>query len=164
MSSIDDPMLALIMRFVGCNGEVRVSETEFLRLQAEAIRTYAGAFPKCERNERAVEWIAAHAEDYRERWSKCIQSIAAESSRCPDCPLVRRQGGAACEIHERWLAILDAYVHHRITSKDYVKTSLALLRKHKDRLKLNTGDTEHVPQSSPLPTGALAQRAGSTRI
>ena len=77
---------------------------------------------------------------------------------------MRRGQGNEYKFHERWLAILDAYVHHRITSKDYVKTSLALLRKHKDRLKLNTGDTEHVPQSSPLPTGALAQRAGSTRI
>jgi len=149
MSSVDDPMLALIMRFVSSNDEVRVSESEFLHLQAEAIRAYVGAFPKNERNERAVEWIAAHAEGYRQKWSNCIHRVSIESTRCSDCPLVSPFHEAPCEIHDRWLALLDAYVHHRITSKEYVHTSLALLRKHKTRLKMRRWASSRFSAAAP---------------
>jgi len=70
MYIVDDPLLALITRFMGDSQNVAVSDTEFLIRQINAIEDYIGQFPNSERDERAIEWIAAHAREYRRQWQK----------------------------------------------------------------------------------------------
>jgi len=133
--SIDDPMLALIARFALCCEDPQVSEAAFLRQQCDQIREYVKDVSEDQRQEQALEWIVRNAEDYRRKWHEKVVAQEAPASRCPDCPLERRNGAAACEIHERWLELLNQYVAGNISSKAYVVDTLNLLRQHKERLK-----------------------------
>lgn len=133
--AIDDPMLALIARFAGCCEGLDVSEEAFLRQQLGEIRGYIERYPEGEKQERAMDWIARNAERYRRNWQKRAVAAQASTSRCPDCPLDPRPGGARCEIHKRWLDVLNLYMSGETSSRQYVETSLDLLRGHKERLR-----------------------------
>jgi len=133
--AIDDPMLALIARFAGCCDRLDVSEETFLRQQLDEIRGYVGRFPQDEKQERALEWIARNAEQYRSDWTSNLVADQASSSRCPDCPLESRGDGGYCEVHDGWLDVLKLYIVGETSSRQYVEDSLALLRRHKERLR-----------------------------
>ncbi len=133
--SFDDPMLALITRFAACCEDPAVSEEAFLRQQCDQIREYVKGVSEDQRHERALEWITGHAEDYRRKWHTDVVAQQAPASRCLDCPLEGRGDASTCEIHERWLELLNQYVAGTISSKDYVLDNLNLLRRHKEELK-----------------------------
>lgn len=133
--AVDDPTLALIARFAGCCSTLDISENAFLQQQLDEIRGYVGQFPQERQQEQALEWIARNAERYRRNWRKNLIAGEASSSRCPDCPIERRGGTETCEIHERWLEVLNLYVSEEISSRRYVEDSLDLLRRHKERLR-----------------------------
>ena len=134
--SFDDPMLALITRFAACCEDPEVSEGAFLRHQCERIREYVKDVSEDQRQERALEWITRNAEDYRQKWHESVVAKEAAASRCADCPLQRRNKMTTCEIHQRWLELLNQYVVGGISSKSYVVDTLNLLRQHKERLKI----------------------------
>lgn len=133
--AIDDPMLALIARFAGCCDKLDVSEETFLRQQLDEIRDYVGRYPQEENQDRALEWIARNAEQYRSDWTSDLVADRASSSRCPDCPLESQGDGGRCEIHGFWLEVLNLYITGETSSRQYVEDSLALLRGHKERLR-----------------------------
>ncbi|MEA3277149.1 MAG: hypothetical protein U9Q81_18055 [Pseudomonadota bacterium] len=133
--AIDDPMLALIARFAGCCEQLDISEETFLRQQLDEIRDYVGRYPEEQTHERALEWIARNAERYRRNWKKNLVTGQAAASRCPDCPLERRDVTDRCEIHDAWLEVLNLYVAGETSSQQYVDDTLSLLRRHKERLR-----------------------------
>jgi hypothetical protein len=133
--TFDDPMLALITRFAACCEDPTVSEEAFLQQQCDQIREYVKGVSEDQRQERALEWITGQAEDYRRKWHTNVVAQQAPLSRCPDCPFEGRGGPSTCEIHGRWLELLNQYVAGTISSKDYVLDNLNLLRLHKEQLK-----------------------------
>ena len=137
---IDDPMLALIVRFANCCESVDVSQEEFLRQQLEEIHAYIAGCPKAREQERVLEWIESNAERYRRNWQEKVVADQASANRCPDCPLVEREQGVYCEIHGRWLKILSQYTAGETSSHQYVEDSLILLRQHKERLRVKVVD------------------------
>ncbi len=132
---IDDPMLALIARFAGCCNDMKVSEETFLRRQCDQIRAYVESYPPDQRQQRALEWVTRNAEEYRRKWLRQLVTDEASLSSCPDCPLERRDRGDTCEIHGRWLELMNRYINGDITSKAYVDDALNLLSQHKQSLR-----------------------------
>jgi hypothetical protein len=132
---VDDPMLALITRFVCGEAQLQLSEGEFILEQIGTIQRYVAQFPAEQRNMRAIEWIQQHAERYRQAWQKKAVYAQATQTRCPDCPLAGG-GLTSCQIHHRWLDILNSYLAGEISSRRYVESTLRLLREHKMRLKV----------------------------
>jgi hypothetical protein len=133
---VDDPMLALITRFVcGC-GQFHLSEGEFILDQIATIQRYVAQFPVEQRNTRAIEWIEKHAERYRQAWQKKAVYAQALQTRCADCPLAEESCMAHCEIHHRWLDLLHSYVVGEVSSRRYVEDTLRLLTDYKARLKV----------------------------
>ncbi|MCB1771471.1 MAG: hypothetical protein KDJ31_17515 [Candidatus Competibacteraceae bacterium] len=136
MYIVDDPLLALISRFMCQNQHVEVSDAEFLLRQINAIEDYVGQFPNSERDRRAMEWIAAHAREYRRQWQKNAVAQVLVKARCPDCPLLGERRSPQCEIHAFWLSLLQHYIADDISSQEYVESTLKLLTQYKDRLKV----------------------------
>ncbi len=134
MYTIDDPMIALILRFVGHNQTIALSERGFAQDQLSAIREYLEKFPPQDRNSRALEWIEEYARAYRERWLKETLGGMFSSRGCPDCPLSGT--GEYCQIHQQWLDLLLRYAADEISTKTYVESSLRLLARHKEDLKM----------------------------
>jgi hypothetical protein len=134
---IDDPMLALITHFVCGERQLplHLAEGEFIRDQIATIRAYVAQFPAEQRNMRALEWIEQHAEGYRQAWQKKAVYAQATQARCPDCPLAG-EDAASCEIHQRWLALLNRYLASEVSSRGYVESTLSLLSEYKTRLKV----------------------------
>lgn len=135
MYIVDDPMLALIARFVASEQEGDAHAEAYMQRQVEAIREYVEQFPAAERNTRAVEWVQRHAEQYRQSWQRSHLPRWLRDMRCNDCPLA--DGGVLhhCDIHERWSELLTRYADDEITSRQYVESTLGLLKAHKQRLK-----------------------------
>ncbi len=136
MYIVDDPTLALITRFVGGAQHLDVSDEDFLLQQVAAIERYVERFPDGERQARALEWIEAHAQQYRQQWQKQVAVGALAEARCPDCPL---DGGARtkpCPVHNRWLDLLRRYAAAKLSAQEYVEDALRLLDTQKDRLKV----------------------------
>ena len=136
MNIVDDPLLALISRFMCQNQHLEVSDAEFLLRQINAIADYVGQFPDSERNQRAMEWVGAHAREYRRQWQKSAVAQVLVKARCPDCPLLGEQRSPQCEIHAFWLSLLQHYIADDISSQEYVESTLRLLTQYKDRLKV----------------------------
>lgn len=132
----DDPTLALITRFVGDAQNLNLSDADFLFQQIAAIEQYVEPFPAEERQERALEWIAAHARHYRQQWQKQAAVGVLAHARCTDCPLDGGSRTAPCAVHERWLNLLRRYAATEISSREYVEDSLKLLGAYKDRLRV----------------------------
>ena len=138
MSIVDDPLLALIVRFVTRDDGIDASDQEFARRQLATLKSYVAGFPESERSERAMEWVEQHAESYRRDWQKKIVSHRMVNQRCPDCPLrAERDDSLTCVIHRQWLQLLNEYLNDEIDSRKYVSDSLVLLREHKNELKLH---------------------------
>ena len=140
MSIVDDPMLALIMRFVLGREQLDISDQVYFQRQLETLQEYVGRFPDEERQMRAMEWIEQHAENYRRSWQRNQAAKAARRKRCADCPL--KDGGSSrnCSVHGRWLLLLNHYLAGELTSSQYVEDSLRLLREHKSELKIGQLD------------------------
>ena len=136
MYIVDDPLLALISRFMCQNQHLEVSDAEFLLRQISAIEEYVGPFPDSERKQRAMEWIGAHAREYRRQWQKNAVAQILVKARCPDCPLLGERRSPQCEIHAFWLSLLQHYIADDISSQEYVESTLKLLTQYKDRLKV----------------------------
>lgn len=134
----DDPMLALIMRFVSKGESLDISNTEFMQRQVAAINEYVSQFPSDERTQRAMEWVTQHAEKYRQEWQLNAATQQYSNRRCPDCPLIANGSNTHCEIHERWLKLLENYANNDMTSEKYVEDALRLLEEHKAQLQINS--------------------------
>lgn len=137
MYIVDDPTLALLTRFVGESSDHGLSDAEFFHRQITAITAYVEAFPANEREDRALAWIEANARQYRQQWQKHAAIDLLAGTRCPDCPLAGGDERTPCAIHTRWLELLQRYAADQISSPQYVESSLALLRAHKDRLRVS---------------------------
>jgi len=137
MYIVDDPMLALITRFMCGAQNVEVSDAEFLLRQIAAIEHYVEQFPDSERNARAVEWIGAYAQEYRRQWQKKAVAQTLAKERCPDCPLAGQSQSEHCEIHSFWLNLLQHYIADELSSQEYTANTLKLLDGYKNRLKVS---------------------------
>ncbi len=135
MYIVDDPMLALIARFVAADRDPDVSEQAFMQRQVEAIRSYVAQFPDHERNARAMEWVEHSAKQYRRAWQRKYLSRWMHDLRCPDCPLSGAHSILHCEIHQLWSELLSRYAKEEMTSREYVEQTLQLLNENKEKLK-----------------------------
>lgn len=142
MYTINDPMLALILRFVGRSQKVTFHDEKFIRKQLKEIRTHIERFPAEEQESRALEWIEAHAYEYRKAWEK--ETIGREFSRerCPDCPFAGMDDSKHCGIHDEWLSLLQRYAADEINSREYVENALHLIVRHKEDLKIKLSTLE----------------------
>lgn len=136
MYTINDPMFALLLRFVGRNQKVTFHDNEFIKKELQAIQAHIEQFPAQEREWRALEWIEAHAHEYRKTWEKEIIGKEFSHQRCPDCPLAVMDDSEYCEVHEEWLDLLRQYAADEISSKEYVENALKLITRHKENLKI----------------------------
>ena len=57
MYIVDDPTLALLVRFAGGDRSLNLSDAEFLFKQLEAIEEYVSHYSAEERQARAMEWV-----------------------------------------------------------------------------------------------------------
>ena len=137
---VDDPLLALIARFIGTEADPDPAGEAFLPRQIAAIQAYVSGFPEQERDARDLEWVKDHARQYRQQWQIHVVSEQLAATRCPDCPLVGDRDPAQCEIHELWSDLLQRYVNHEISSTEYVESTLDLLAQHKSRLRVSRHD------------------------
>ncbi len=140
MCIVDDPMLALIARFVVEDiNNINISDEIFLQHQIAEIRSHIEKSPtKQMQQQLALEWIKKHAEQYREEWRKRTFSRAVLDKRCTDCPLIHDNSSSFCIIHSKWVVLLKEYVANEIGSDDYIKETLNLLEQNKANLKVST--------------------------
>ncbi len=150
MYIVDDPMLALITRFMADTENMEVSNTDFLLRQITAIESYVGQFPRDERDARAMEWIAAHSQMYRRQWQKDTVAQTLIKTRCPDCPLQGGPQSSHCEIHGFWMKLLQHYIADEISSQEYAENTLKLLDGYKSRLKVSPARKRLPPETAPL--------------
>lgn len=134
MFIVDDPMLALIARFVMDTEHLDMSDDHFLRAQVQAIEAHVHQFPEDQRQSRALEWIDQHAKQYRIAWQRRAVVDGLTQRRCSDCPLVRDDAGARCKIHAEWVRLLQDYVDDKVSSRQYVEEALRLLKDNKAML------------------------------
>jgi hypothetical protein len=131
MFVVDDPFLALILRFVVDSDGPDAANEEFLQHQLKELRMHLAGFPKTEHRSRAVEWIAEHAARYRRDWERNTLARRTVYLRCADCPLAELGATEFCEIHEQWLYLLHRYLTDETTSRQYIEDALALLAQYK---------------------------------
>jgi hypothetical protein len=151
----DDPLLALILRFILDPDRSEVENEEFLRVQIKTLRKHLLQFPAEEQEARAMDWVVQHAAGYRRCWQRRAVSRQTWSLRCEDCPLRDRIDTAEhCEIHEQWLYLLRRYLTGELRSREYVQHALALLQGQKDALARRRVVAERTPEKrkgSPKP-------------
>jgi hypothetical protein len=137
MNEIDDPLLALILRFVMAETASDLPQEACLRLQLALIREHVAGFPAPEREARAVEWVEQHARRFRQECQgRLVRAALADDARCPDCPLSDAPDRARCAVHTRWVGLVRRYLDGELTSAEYVHQCLDLLAGHKDQLKV----------------------------
>ena len=137
MFVVDDPMLALIARFIVDVDNLEMSNEEFLQQQVQSIKTYVSRYPPEQQSQKAMEWIEVYAKQYRADWQESVVSKRLTNKRCPDCPLIGHGSSSHCDVHQRWVDLLNNYMAEEITSSKYVEGTLKLMIKHKDRLKVS---------------------------
>jgi len=138
MFIIDDPMLALIARFVAKDiDNLNVSDEAFLQDQITEIRRHIDRSPKIQQPQLALEWIKEYAEQYRHEWRRRTFSKAVFDKRCADCPLIHDSSSSVCIIHSKWVALLKEYVDDEIGSDEYIEETLNLLEQNKTNLKVS---------------------------
>lgn len=138
MAIPDEPMLALIARFVGTEiADLDLSNEDYLRHQFNAVRAYIEKFPEHAQQQAALDWIKQHAEQYRRQWQEQALSQLLLDQRCSDCPLISEGAEAACIIHKRWVGLLKEYIAGDISADRYVEETLRLLNEHKKELKIS---------------------------
>jgi hypothetical protein len=140
MGVIDNPMLALIARFIVEDiDDLRIPDEVFLQQQVLEITRHVGDTEGEERHQLALNWIREHAEHYRREWQKKELSRIVLDKRCADCPLVQRGTNKPfCTIHNRWASLLREYLADQISSERYVEETLDLLNRHKENLKISS--------------------------
>jgi hypothetical protein len=138
MSIIDDPMLALIARFVVEDiDDVSIPDEMYLQHQVAEIRRHIENAPRKQQQQLALAWIKEHAEHYRQEWHRRALSKKALGKRCVDCPLIHDSSNSSCVIHSRWGVLLNKYIADEIDSDIYIKETLNLLNQNKKTLKLS---------------------------
>lgn len=138
----DDPLIALILRFVVDTEDSGYDAEEFLQRQLRAMRQYLARFPQEERSTRAMEWIGKHAKRYRRDWEKNTVASRTVYLRCADCPLAGLHAADQCEIHEQWLYLLHRYLNREVTTRHYVEDALSVLREYKEQQKVRVGSLQ----------------------
>ena len=138
MFIVDDPLLALILRFVTNTDQSPAASEEFLQRQLKTIKQYLAKSPTDDQGAKAMEWIEQHAERYRRDRQRHDVTRRTAYLRCEDCPLASLGAAEHCEIHEQWLYLLRQYTAHEISSRSYIESALDLLRRHKEELKLRS--------------------------
>lgn len=139
MCIIDDPMLALIARFVVEDlNNLSVSDEIYLQHQVAEIRSYIENSPEEQQQQLALAWIKEHAKQYRREWQRKTFSNMAINKRCTDCPLVKDDSDSSCFIHSRWVLLLKEYIADEISSDIYVEETLRLLNQNKKNLKISS--------------------------
>lgn len=136
MTIIDDPLLALILRFVIREEGIAAEDEDFIQTQIETLQRHLERYPQAERGERALQWIESHAESYRREWQRKTVAEQAEAIRCSDCPLADGDARKTCAIHDAWLELLNGYIAEEIDSRRYVEKALRLLQDNKERLRV----------------------------
>ena len=150
MFIIDDPLMALILRFVSNSADKAQGDDEFMKRQIKAMKQHIARFPEEERTNRAMEWIGQHAAQYRRTWERNTIAGRTVHHRCPDCPLADLNASEQCEIHAQWLYLLHRYLNDEVTSRGYIEDALALLREVKEQQKLRVNSkTRTSPVKSP---------------
>jgi hypothetical protein len=138
MCIIDDPMLALIARFVVEDiDNINISDEMFLQQQITEIKNYIKKLPKEKQQQQALEWIKEHAEQYRQDWRRRTFSRVVLNKRCADCPLIHDSSNSFCTIHSKWVVLLKEYVADKIGSDEYIEEALNLLEQNKTNLKVS---------------------------
>ena len=136
MNPIDEPLLALILRFVVAESAADLPQEACMRLQLAMIREHVAGFPEPQREARALEWVEQHARRFRtECQGRLVKAALDDDARCPDCPLAEATDRDHCAVHVRWMALVRDYLDQRLTSAEYVRRCLALLEEHRDQLK-----------------------------
>ena len=138
MCIIDDPMLALIARFVVEDiDHISISDEVYLHHQVDEIRSYIEDAPEEQQQQLALAWIKEHAEQYRQEWKKRTLSKIVLDKRCADCPLINESSKSSCVIHGRWVVLLNEYIADEIGSDTYIEETLHLLNQNKTNLKIS---------------------------
>jgi hypothetical protein len=138
MCIIDDPMLALIARFVVEDiDNLSISDEMFLKQQVAEVSSYIENAPGKQQQQLALEWIKDHAEQYRQEWRKRTFSKVVLDKRCTDCPLIHDSSKSSCIIHSRWTVLLKEYVADKVDSDIYIEETLNLLNQNKTNLKIS---------------------------
>ncbi len=139
MYIIDDPMLALIARFVVEDlDNLSMSDETYLQNQVAEIRSHIENAPKTQQQRLALAWIKEHAEQYRQEWQRRTFSKIALDKRCVDCPLIHDGSKSSCVIHDRWVALINKYIADEIDSDTYIEETLNLLNQNKTNLKISS--------------------------
>ena len=138
MTIVDDPLLALIVRFVVNNEEVEGDDEAFCQDQIRTLNRYVQDLPEDQQEAKALQWIEQHAELYRRQWQKKTIRRRASDRQCHDCPLNLNGQHNHCSVHQEWLTLLGLYSSDKLTSGEYVSNALKLLRQHKEELKVIT--------------------------
>ena len=152
MFIVDDPLLALILRFLVAMDRSDTSNEEFLQRQIQTLKRYLAQFPEHQQGEKAMEWIQQHAENYRRDWQRRTLSQQSFYLRCEDCPMQSLGASEQCEIHEQWLYLLRLYTAGKLSSQSYVEQALAALQGGKDQLK------RRIPLQAQVAPGAKKQK------
>lgn len=134
MFVVDDPVLALIVRFVVGAREMKLADEQFLQRQVNTLKQYLRRFPGPDQEAKAIEWIARHAEQYRAQWQSQEVENQVQQVRCIDCPMNALGEDEYCAVHFKWLELLNRYSRNELTSIEYVKSSLNVLQAHKSEL------------------------------
>ena len=138
MCIIDDPMLALIARFVVEDiDNISISDEMYLQHQVAAIRSYIEGAPRKQQQQLALAWIKEHAEQYRQEWQRRTFSKSVLDKRCVDCPLIHDSSKSSCVIHSKWAVLLNEYIADEIGSDIYIEETLNLLNQNKSNLKIS---------------------------
>jgi len=136
MYTIDDPMFALILRFVGYDQAITFYNHDFIQKELKTIQEHIKKYPPEEKQLRTIEWIEKYAREYRKRWEKEVIDKEISSQRCLDCPLSESNTSEHCQIHEQWMTLLQQYAADKINSKKYIENNLKLFAQHKKDLKI----------------------------
>ena len=138
MCILDDPMLALIARFVVDDlDNLSISDESFLKSQIAIINSHVKDAPIEEQQQLALSWIKDRAEKYRQDWQRKTLSEYVVDRKCHDCPLVRNSDKDFCTIHKMWVVLLNEYVSDKINSEKYIEDTLNILTQHKNSLKIS---------------------------
>lgn len=141
MYKIDDPLFALILRFVGFKlGAASSDDDAFVQRELTAIETYIDRFPPAERERRAMEWVEKHANEYRKKWEREFVKRTFSEQGCADCPISRNGHPENCPIHDQLFVLLDKYIGGEVNSARYVKDALELLSRYKEHLKVKLSE------------------------
>ena len=138
MSILDDPTLALIVRFVVDDiDDLSMSDEKFLQQQLEEINSLVENEAADQRQQIILDWIREYAEQYRKQWHASALTRLLSDSRCTDCPLIHQDDERQCVIHHRWTLLLEKYLAGGINTDTYVEETLYLLREQKNQLKVS---------------------------